>query len=122
MNDGKVLYGCQRELQQDFGIMVEQDSSRLFVEWENGDFRLRPDSPAPIIVTFRISPAVPAMTIVNVIIVLCGSALATHMASLKPGGKVSVADIANAALGGGVAIGSACDKVSYHPLLLCSQY
>ncbi len=52
------------------------------------------------------------MTIVNVIIALCGSTLATYIASLKLRGKISVADIANAALAGGVAIGSTCDKVS----------
>jgi ammonium transporter Rh len=52
------------------------------------------------------------MTAVNVILALCGSKLATYMASLKLRGKVSVADIANAALAGGVAIGSTCDKVS----------
>ena len=54
--------------------------------------------------------AIPA-TIVNVIIALCGSTLATYAVSLKLRGKVSVADIANAALAGGVAIGSTCDKV-----------
>ena len=51
------------------------------------------------------------MTVVNVILALCGSTLATYVASLKLRGKVSVADIANAALAGGVAIGSTCDKV-----------
>lgn len=51
-------------------------------------------------------------TIVNVIIALCGSTIATYIASLKLRGKVSIADIANAALAGGVAIGSTCDKVS----------
>ncbi len=51
------------------------------------------------------------MTIVNVIIALCGSTLATYIASLKLRGKVSIADIANAALAGGVAIGSTCDIV-----------
>jgi ammonium transporter Rh len=52
------------------------------------------------------------MTIVNVILALCGSTLATYIASLKLRGKISVADIANAALAGGVAIGSTCDQVS----------
>jgi len=52
------------------------------------------------------------MTVVNVIIALCGSTLATYFVSLKLRGKVSIADIANAALAGGVAIGSTCDKVS----------
>jgi ammonium transporter Rh len=52
------------------------------------------------------------MTVVNVILALCGSTLATYVASLKLRGKISVADIANAALAGGVAIGSTCDRVS----------
>ncbi len=52
------------------------------------------------------------LTIVNVIFALCGSTLATYITSLKLRGKVSIADIANAALAGGVAIGSTCDKVS----------
>jgi ammonium transporter Rh len=52
------------------------------------------------------------LTIVNVIIALCGSTLATYMASLKLRGKISIADIANAVLAGGVAIGSTCDRVS----------
>ena len=51
-------------------------------------------------------------TIVNVIFALCGSTLATYVASLKLRGKISAADIANAALAGGVAIGSTCNKVS----------
>jgi ammonium transporter Rh len=51
------------------------------------------------------------MTVANVVIALCGSTLATYVASLKLRGKISVADIANAALAGGVAIGSTCDKV-----------
>ena len=52
------------------------------------------------------------MTITNVILALCGSTFATYLVSLKMRGKISPADIANAALAGGVAIGSTCDKVS----------
>lgn len=59
-----------------------------------------------------VAPADIPMTIVNVIIALCGSTIATYAVSLKLRGKVGVADIANAALAGGVAIGSTCDKVS----------
>ncbi len=51
------------------------------------------------------------MTIVNVILALSGSTLATYFASNMLRGKASAADIANAALAGGVAIGSTCDKV-----------
>ena len=58
-----------------------------------------------------VAPKEIPMTIVNVILALCGSTLATYVASLKIRGKISVADIANAALAGGVAIGSTCDKV-----------
>ena len=52
------------------------------------------------------------LTIVNVIFALSGSTLATYVASLNIRGKVNIADIANAALAGGVAIGSTCDKVA----------
>ncbi len=52
------------------------------------------------------------MTVVNVIFALCGSTLATYLVSLRLRGKVSVADIANAALAGGVAIGATCDQVT----------
>jgi len=52
------------------------------------------------------------MTVVNVILALCGSTLATYFFSLKLRGKICIADIANAALAGGVAIGSTCDRVS----------
>jgi len=51
------------------------------------------------------------MTIVNVIMALCGSTLATYVTSLKLRGKISIGDMANAALAGGVIIGSTCDKV-----------
>ncbi len=59
-----------------------------------------------------VAPADIPSTVVNVIIALCGSTIATYFASLYFRKKVSVADIANAALAGGVAIGSTCDKVS----------
>lgn len=59
-----------------------------------------------------VAPKLIPMTVVNVILALCGSTLATYFSSLKLRGKISVADIANAALAGGVAIGATCDKVS----------
>jgi len=53
-------------------------------------------------------------TVVNVFIALCGSTIATYLASVMIRGKVNIADIANAALAGGVAIGATCDFAT-HP-------
>jgi ammonium transporter Rh len=53
-------------------------------------------------------------TVVNVFIALCGSTIATYIFSVLIRGKINIADIANAALAGGVAIGSTCDFAS-HP-------
>lgn len=49
-------------------------------------------------------------TVVNVVLALCGSTIATYFSTVKLRGKISAADIANATLAGGVAIGSTCDK------------
>lgn len=57
-----------------------------------------------------VAPADVPKTAVNVILALCGSTIATYFASVKLRGKISAADIANATLAGGVAIGSVCDK------------
>lgn len=59
-----------------------------------------------------VAPADVPATAVNVILALCGSTLATYFASVKLRGKISAADIANATLAGGVAIGSTCDLAS----------
>lgn len=56
-----------------------------------------------------VAPADVPRTAVNVILALCGSTLATYFATVKLRGKISAADIANATLAGGVAIGSTCD-------------
>ena len=56
-----------------------------------------------------VAPGDVPKTAVNVILALCGSTLATYVASVKLRGKISAADIANATLAGGVAIGSTCD-------------
>ena len=52
------------------------------------------------------------LTGVNVILALSGATLATGFASLKLRGKIDAADIANASLAGGVAIGSVCNTAS----------
>jgi ammonium transporter Rh len=50
-----------------------------------------------------------SQTAVNVVIALCGATLATYLTSCALRRKISIADIANASLAGGVAIGSTCD-------------
>jgi ammonium transporter Rh len=57
-----------------------------------------------------VTPAEVPATAVNVILALCGSTLATYFASVGFRKKIAIADIANAALAGGVAIGSTCAK------------
>jgi ammonium transporter Rh len=42
-----------------------------------------------------------------------GATIATYFSSISLRGKISAADIANAALAGGVAIGSTCDLASF---------
>ena len=52
------------------------------------------------------------LTAINVILALSGATLATGFASIKLRGKIEAADIANASLAGGVAIGSVCNTAS----------
>ncbi len=52
-------------------------------------------------------------TVVNVFLALCGSTLITYVLSIAIKGKINIAYIANAALAGGVAIGSTCDHASH---------
>jgi ammonium transporter Rh len=52
-------------------------------------------------------------TAINVVLALSGATIATYFASIFLRGKISAADIANAALAGGVAIGSTCDSASF---------
>ena len=52
-------------------------------------------------------------TVVNTLLALSGATIATYFLSSKlHNGKTSMVDMANAALAGGVAIGSLCDVVS----------
>ncbi|MFZ4741637.1 MAG: hypothetical protein ACOYLE_10790 [Bacteroidales bacterium] len=57
-------------------------------------------------------------TVVNVFMALCGSTLITYVLSWKIRGKINIADIANATLAGGVAIGSTCDHASHPTAIL----
>ncbi len=51
--------------------------------------------------------------VINVFLALCGSTIATYIASVSIRGKINAADIANAALAGGVAIGATFDHASH---------
>ena len=61
-----------------------------------------------------VAPELVPFTAVNVVIALSGSTLATYFVSVALRRKISIADIANAALAGGVAIGSTCATAN-HP-------
>jgi ammonium transporter Rh len=62
-----------------------------------------------------VEPELIPFTVINVVLALCGATLATYFASIAlRKGKISIADIANASLAGGVAIGSTCDHAN-HP-------
>lgn len=52
-------------------------------------------------------------SVVNVFIALSGSTIATYIASVSIRGKINAADIANAALAGGVAIGATFNHASH---------
>jgi ammonium transporter Rh len=53
-------------------------------------------------------------TAINVVIALCGSTLATYVTTVALRRKISISDIANASLAGGVAIGATCATAN-HP-------
>lgn len=57
-------------------------------------------------------------TVINVVFALCGSTLLTYLATVLLRRSIDAADIANATLAGGVAIGSTCDQISL-PLAFC---
>lgn len=59
-----------------------------------------------------VSPELGVLTAVNTIFALSGSTITTYIFSKLIRGKLEIEDIANAALAGGVAIGSACSSVN----------
>lgn len=59
-----------------------------------------------------VAPEMIPSTVMNVVFALCGSTLLTYFATMLLRRGIDAADIANATLAGGVAIGSTCDKVS----------
>ena len=59
-----------------------------------------------------VSPDRVVLTAINTVFALCGATVATYIFSRLIRGKIQIEDIANAALAGGVAIGSTCDMVT----------
>jgi len=53
-----------------------------------------------------------AQTVINVVLALCGATLATYIVGVLIRKKAAIADIANASIAGGVAIGATCNLVS----------
>jgi ammonium transporter Rh len=60
-----------------------------------------------------VSPSEVPHTALNVILALCGSTLFTYFATVALRRRISPADIANATLAGGVAIGSTCARPDF---------
>ena len=58
-----------------------------------------------------VAPEMIPATVMNVVFALCGSTLLTYFATMLLRRGIDAADIANATLAGGVAIGSTCDQV-----------
>lgn len=59
-----------------------------------------------------VSPELGILTAINTVFALSGSTITTYIFSKLIRGKIDIEDIANAALAGGVAIGSACSSVN----------
>jgi len=59
-----------------------------------------------------VAPERVVLTAINTIFALCGATLATYIVTKLIRGKIEIEDIANAALAGGVAIGSTCDMAT----------
>ena len=59
-----------------------------------------------------VSPDHAYLTVLNTVLALCGSTLATYVFTKLIRGKIDIEDIANAALAGGVCIGSTCSTAN----------
>lgn len=66
----------------------------------------------PSFTSALVAPDRVVLTAVNTIFALCGATIATYIFSRLIRGKIEIADIANAALAGGVAIGSTCNMTN----------
>lgn len=66
----------------------------------------------PSFTSALVAPAEATLTAINTVFALCGATLATYVFTRLLRGKIEIEDIANAALAGGVAIGTGCNVVS----------
>jgi ammonium transporter Rh len=63
----------------------------------------------PSFTSALVAPDRVVLTAINTVFALCGATIATYIFSRLIRGKIEITDIANAALAGGVAIGSICN-------------
>lgn len=66
----------------------------------------------PSFTSALVAPERVVLTAINTIFALCGATIATFIFSKLLRGRIEIADIANAALAGGVAIGSICNMTN----------
>lgn len=66
----------------------------------------------PSFTSALVAPEQVTLTAVNTIFALCGATLATYVFTKMIRNKIEIGDIANAALAGGVAIGTTCNMVT----------
>lgn len=66
----------------------------------------------PSFTSALVAPQRVTLTAINTIFALCGATLSTYIFTKLIRGKIEIEDIANAALAGGVAIGSTCDMTT----------
>ncbi len=66
----------------------------------------------PSFTSALVAPGEVVITAINTVFALCGATLATYVFTRLLRGKIEIEDIANAALAGGVAIGSVCNTTT----------
>jgi len=99
-----VVSNTLAKFKNDPGVEVDKNSNQfcllgsmmLWIFW-------------PSFTSALVSPDRIVLTVINTVFALCAATLATFLFSRLIRGKIEIEDIANAALAGGVAIGSTCD-------------
>ncbi len=66
----------------------------------------------PSFTSALVAPEQVALTAINTVLALCGATLSTYVFTRLLRGKIEIEDMANAALAGGVSIGSVCNLTS----------